>query len=167
VRSDLLRFADGSEVEHDVVRHPGAVAIVPRLDDGRIVLVRQWRHPVDRVLVELPAGARGPGEDPALAARRELREETGYGAEIWRTLGSFFTAPGFCDERMILFEAAGLEAGPPAPEPGESIETVLVAPDEALAMIADGRIEDAKTIVGLLRALGVGGALGGSGRGAV
>jgi len=153
VRSDRLRFDDGTEVDRDVVRHPGAVAIVPRLDDGRFVLLRQWRHPVDDVIVEIPAGTLAAGEEPALAARRELREETGYLAESWRPLGTFFTAPGFCDERMHLFLASGLEAGPASPEAGEVLEAFLVAPEEARAMIEDGRIEDAKTIVGLLRVL--------------
>lgn len=143
--------ADGSTVLREIVRHPGGAVILPRLDDGRIVLIRNHRVAVGETLWELPAGTRGPGEDLLDVARRELEEETGYRAERLAPFGSFFTTPGFTDERIDAFLADGLSAGPQHLDDGESIEVAPRSLDEVLAMIDDGRIRDAKTIVVVLR----------------
>lgn len=140
----------------EVVRHPGAVAVLARPDPDRIVMVRQYRYAAGRSMLEIPAGTREEGEAAEETAARELAEETGYRAEILRPFGAFFTAPGFCDERLLVFLAEGLTAGPPAPEPGESVRPVPVPVAEARRMLAGeaspfGRIEDAKTLAALGR----------------
>jgi 8-oxo-dGTP pyrophosphatase MutT (NUDIX family) len=143
----------------DVVRHPGAVAVVPVLEDGRIVLLRHWRHPVGKELIEIPAGTLEPGEDPEACAIRELEEETGWIAGEIRRLAAFHTAPGFCDERLTVYLARDLRPGRVHLDPGEELDAWEAEPDEVRGLLADGRIEDAKTLVGLLLALGSTGAL--------
>ncbi|MEQ8788381.1 MAG: NUDIX hydrolase [Pirellulaceae bacterium] len=135
----------------EVVRHPGAVTVLPLLDDGRVCLIRNFRPAVGRTLVELPAGTLEPNEPPRETAHRELIEETGYRAQSMAPLGEFFLSPGILDERMHLFVATGLTAGEAEREPGEIIENLVVSWDEALAMVDRGEIEDAKTIVALLQ----------------
>ena len=142
--------SDGKIHSRETVQHPGAVAILPILDDGRICLIRNFRVAVAKSLIELPAGTLEPGEDPALTASRELVEETGYRAAKVEKLREFFVSPGILNERMYLYLASGLEPGPTALEPGENIETLLVSFDDAMRMVFDGTIEDAKTLVGLL-----------------
>lgn len=141
---------DGQAVERQWVRHPGAVTIVPLLDGDRVCLIRNYRTAVGKTLIELPAGTLEEGEPPEETARRELIEETGYRAGAMQQLHAFYMSPGILDERMVLFVAEGLTPGEAAREPGERIENLVVPVDEALAMVDDGRIEDAKTIVGLL-----------------
>jgi ADP-ribose pyrophosphatase len=141
---------DGTRHVREIVRHPGAVTILPLLDDGRICLVRNYRASVGQVLVELPAGTLEPGEDPAATAVRELAEETGYRAARFDLLARFYMSPGILDERMHLYLATGLEPGPMALDAGEDIQPLVVALDEAIGMVRDGRIQDAKTIAGLL-----------------
>jgi len=141
---------DGRCLQRAWIHHPGAVTIVPRLDDDRVCLIRNHRVATGKTLIELPAGTLEPGEPPAETARRELIEETGYRAGSIRRLHAFFTSPGILDERMVLFVAEQLTPGASAREPGERIENLVVPFQEALAMIDDGRIEDAKTLVGLL-----------------
>lgn len=141
---------DGRPVCREVVHHPGAVLVVPRLDDGRLVLIGNQRVAVGERLLELPAGALGRGEDPAVAARRELEEETGYAAGRMEPLGEFYTSPGFCDELMRAFVADRLSPVARRLEPGEDIELHPVPAEEALAMIDDGRIRDGKSIAALL-----------------
>jgi len=146
----IERLADGALHARETVVHPGAVAILPILDDGRVCLIRNYRVAVDEELIELPAGTIDPGEDPLATARRELAEETGYRAERFERLHEFWISPGILNERMHLFLATGLTAGPASLQEGERIRTLLVAWDEALAMVADRRIRDAKTLFGLL-----------------
>jgi ADP-ribose pyrophosphatase len=141
---------DGAEHVREVVRHPGAVVILPLLDDGRVCFVRNYRVAVAETLIELPAGTLEPNEDPAETARRELAEETGYRASRIDHLLTFCMSPGILDERMHLYIARQLVAGPMALEPGEDIEPVLCTWDETLAMVRRGEIRDAKTLVGLL-----------------
>ena len=139
----------GPEVRREVVRHPGAVAIVAVTPDQRLVMVRQYRYAAGRFLLEIPAGTLEPGEDPEDTARRELREETGYSAKNLRPLGSFFSAPGFCDEVIHLFRAEGLTPGEQDTDFGEDIDLVEIPVDEGRRRLAAGGFEDAKTLAGL------------------
>jgi ADP-ribose pyrophosphatase len=141
---------DGREVTRDVVAHPGAVTIVARPTPDEVILIRQYRHATGEELLELPAGTREEGEEPVNTAWRELEEETGYLAGSMRQLSSFYTAPGFTDELMFVFEAGELTFKAQQLEDDEFIEVIRVHRDEALEMIRDGRIRDAKTMVGLL-----------------
>jgi ADP-ribose pyrophosphatase len=134
--------------DREVVRHPGAVAIVAVDGEGRVTLVRQLREPARKQLLELPAGTLEPGEDPLDSARRELAEETGLHGGDWRLAGSFWTTPGFCDEHMHVYVATGLAQGEAATEDDEEIELVRWPVDEIAGRL--GEIEDAKTIAGLL-----------------
>jgi len=142
--------ADGSRHVREVVRHPGAVAIVPLVDGQSVCLVRNHRCAVGSELIELPAGTLEPGEPPAATAHRELAEETGYRAGRMELLAEFYTSPGILDERMYLYLATELVPGPAAPEPGERLQPIVVAWDEAMAMLRRGEIRDAKTLAGLL-----------------
>ena len=157
VREPLPGGGFGPLSRREVVRHPGAVAVVARTAADEIVLVRQYRYAAGRTLLEIPAGTREPGEEPDATAVRELAEETGYRAASWRPLGSFFTAPGFCDEVIHLFLAEGLTPGAANPDPGEFVEPVPVSSSECRRLLAgedgeDGRrIEDAKTLAALGR----------------
>ena len=141
---------DGIEHTKQIVRHPGAVALLPLVDDGRVCLVQNYRVSVGQTLIELPAGTLEPGEDPAEAARRELAEETGYRAARVEHLATFYMSPGILDERMHLYLATGLVPGPMSLDAGEDIRPLLVTLPEALAMVRDGRIRDAKSMLGLL-----------------
>jgi ADP-ribose pyrophosphatase len=149
-KTDHVELPNGRRTTRDVVDHPGAVAIVPVLDDSRLVLVRQFRYAAGRELLEIPAGTLEKGEKPDECAARELREETGYEADSMRRLLSFFTAPGYSNEVIHLYVATGLRRGEIETEEDEEIEVEEVGLDEALRMIEENRIEDAKTIVGVL-----------------
>lgn len=159
-RVDTVERADGTRSERDVAGHPGAVAIVAIDPDGRVLLVRQWRTPAERVLLEIPAGTldvdpmTGQVEDPDLAARRELEEETGFRAATWRRLASFWTAPGFASERMHLYLATDLTPADPAqrlgPDADEHLRLERRSVPDALAAVENGEIADAKSLVGLL-----------------
>ena len=134
-----------------VVRHPGAVAIIPLLSDGRICLIKNYRVAAGKSLIEIPAGTLELDGDPAITAVRELKEETGYSSETWREIAPpFFVSPGIMDERMYLFLATDLSEGEPEREAGEEIENLVVPFQDALEMVRNGEICDAKTIVGLL-----------------
>jgi ADP-ribose diphosphatase len=134
--------------DREIVEHPGAVAIVAVDEGGKVALVRQRREAVREHLLELPAGTLEEGESPLESARRELEEETGFTGGTWRSLGAFYTTPGFCRERMHVFVAEGLEAGDAKPEEDEELELVHWDVGEIAARI--GELEDAKTIAGLL-----------------
>lgn len=151
VAVDEVRLDDGATISREVVLHPGAVAIVPVLPDGRLVLIRQYRHATGGDLWEIPAGTLEPPESPEACAARELAEETGYTADTLTPLGAFFTAPGFCTERMHLFLATELRDGVQRPEEDERISVHPLADTEVAAMVEDGRIADAKTLVGWYR----------------
>ena len=149
---DRLRveLPDGRVAVRDVVRHPGAVAIVALTEDGRICLVRQYRTALGRVTVEIPAGKLAPGEDPLECASRELLEETGMSAEKIAFLTTIATSDGFCDELIHIYMATGLEFSRSEPDADEFINVDLVPLDELVDAVLDGRIEDAKTVVGAL-----------------
>ena len=134
----------------EVVRQRGSVATLPVLDDGRFVLVRQYRYAVDAHVWELPAGRRDPGETPEEGACRELEEEVGLRPAALEPLLTFWTTPGFCDEVMYLFRATGLTPVPPRPEADERIQHATFDLDEALAMVRRGEIREGKTLVALL-----------------
>ncbi|HEY8869262.1 MAG TPA: NUDIX hydrolase [Candidatus Limnocylindrales bacterium] len=160
LRVDEIERADGSRATREVIDHPGAVAIVAVDADDQILLVRQWRTPAGRALLEIPAGTldRDPitriTEDPDLAAVRELEEETGYRAATWQLLGRFWTAPGFATELMHLYLATELRPadaeGRLGPDEDERLELERVPVVEALALADRGEIADAKSLVGLL-----------------
>lgn len=156
---DRVRFPDGSEGELEMIRHPGASAVVPFLsdpagDDPQLLLIRQYRYAAEGYLYEIPAGRLDPGESPEACATRELREETGCTAERVERLFTMYTTPGFTDERIHLFVATGLTAGEHAREADEFVETVPMPLSRALAMIEGGEIQDAKTALGILYAAG-------------
>lgn len=147
---DEVEADDGRRSTREIVEHPGAVGILA-WDGQRVTLVRQWRHAAGRDLLELPAGTVDPGEAPLETARRELVEETGLSAASWEEGPRFFTAPGFCTERLDLFLATDLreEAAESLPS-DESIEVSRLGLRDALRAIDDGEIADAKSIAGLL-----------------
>lgn len=157
---DRVRFPDGSEGELELIRHPGASAVVPFLsdpegDDPQVLLIRQYRYASGGYLLEIPAGTLDhPDEDPRDCAVRELREETGCTAERMERLTTMFTTPGFTDERIHLFMATGLTHGDAALAADEFVETVPMALSDALGRIERGEIQDAKTVLGLLFAAG-------------
>jgi ADP-ribose pyrophosphatase len=155
-RVDTIEDAGGVRHTREIVEHPGAVCVIPIVGKD-VLLVRQWRTPIERVVLELPAGTldRMPDdsiEDPDLAAPRELEEETGHRAATWRKLGRFWTAPGFTEEEMHLYLATDLEplADYRGPDVDEYLDLVRMPAREAIAMADRGEIEDAKTLVGLL-----------------
>jgi len=150
VERAIQTMPDGSRHVREVVRHPGAVVILPLLDDGRVCFVRNFRVAVGETLIELPAGTLEPNEDPAETAIRELAEETGYRAGRMEHLLTFCMSPGILDERMHLYVADQLRPGPMALEAGEDIQPLLCTWDEALEMARRGEIRDAKTLVALL-----------------
>ena len=143
-------LADGREFVRDTVQHPGSVVILPLLDDGRVCLLRNYRVAVGATLIELPAGTLDRDEPPAATAARELTEETGYSAARLEPLTELLMSPGILNERIHVFVATGLSPGVPALEVGEEIETLVVEWSEALLMVEDGRIQDAKTAASLL-----------------
>jgi ADP-ribose pyrophosphatase len=153
---DTVVTDDGRQHSRDMVLHPGAVAVVALLADRRLLLVRQYRHPTGEILLEVPAGTLdilddGSVEEPLPAVKRELFEETGYRAETWRHLAAFYTAPGFASEFMHLYLATDLTLDPSyeGPEPDERLELVTLGFDEAIALAEEGKIRDAKTLIGL------------------
>ena len=151
VTVDTVREGDKTSVR-EVVHHRGSAVILPAFDDGTIALVRQYRHPTVKYMLELPAGGLDDGERPEEAAARELEEELGLVAGKLEKLCEFFVSPGFCAEKMWLYLATDLTETAPRPEDDEVIEVVRLPIRRALQMITDGEIEDAKTIIGLMLA---------------
>lgn len=150
---DEVQYPSGNRGIREIARHPGGAVIVPLLDDGSVLMVKQLRYPLERHILELPAGKLSRGEEPALAAQRELKEETGWTAETLELLTSIYTTPGFCDEHLHLFLATGLREAPDghAREEGEQTMTVHKIPlREAVSLVDRGELQDAKTIIGLL-----------------
>ena len=146
LRVDSVRLSGESVFRREVVEHPGAVAMLPFLDDGRVLLIRQFRYAVGEFLLEIPAGTLEKGEDPLECARRELIEETGYEAGVLELLFSCFLAPGYSTERIHIFVASKLRKVGSRPEIDEEIELEPADLQTAEVMISDGRIVDAKTI---------------------
>jgi ADP-ribose pyrophosphatase len=156
---DTVRFPDGSEGELEMIRHPGASAVVPFLsdpsgDDPQVLLIRQYRYAADGYVYEIPAGRLEPGEAPEACARRELLEEAGCTAERLEHVYTFYTTPGFTDEKIHAYMASGLTRGDARPESDEFVEVVVLPLSRALAMIRDGEIVDGKTALSLLYVAG-------------
>ena len=150
VHRDTVRLPDGSTGAREYIRHPGAVAIVPLFDDGRVLLERQFRYPHGREFIEIPAGKLDPGEPHLDTAKRELLEETGYIAEDWTHLGVIHTAIAYTDEAIDLFVARKLTLQKRNLDQGEFLEIFTAPFEQAIAMVRDGRISDAKSVAGLL-----------------
>jgi ADP-ribose pyrophosphatase len=150
VHRDRVRLPDGSTGGREYIRHPGAVAIVPLFDDGRVLLERQFRYPHGREFIEIPAGKLDPGEPHLDTAKRELLEETGYLAQEWTRLGVIHTAIAYTDEAIDIFIARKLSKSERKLDDGEFLEIFTAPFDEAIAMVRDGRITDAKSVAGLL-----------------
>lgn len=149
---DTVSLPNGGTSWREVIRHPGAVVMVPVDGEGNVYLERQFRYPYDRVIIETPAGKLEWGEDPDSAARRELKEEIGAAASRWDSLGEMLPTPGYCDELQHVYLARGLSFGDTHPDADEFLEVFSVPFGEALEMAADGRIQDCKTIAALYRA---------------
>jgi ADP-ribose pyrophosphatase len=149
VRKDTVRLPDGRSATREFIQHPGAVAVIPMLEDGRLVLVRQHRYPVNKVLLEWPAGKLDSNESTLACAQRELQEETGYTASEWAYAGEMHNAAAYSTESIWLWFARGLKAGPTRLDDGEFVETVALTLPELLALDAQGGLPDVKTLVGL------------------
>lgn len=150
VRRDRVGLPDGSEAHREYIVHPGAVMVVPILDDGRLVLERQYRYPLERVMVEFPAGKLDPGEPGRRCAERELLEETGYRAVEWAYAGTLHNAIAYSDEGIQIWFARGLTAGAKQLDEGEFLEVFTATADELEGWVRDGKVTDAKTMIGLL-----------------
>ncbi len=153
VRRDRIVDDSGREATREVVVHPGAVSIVAMLPSDRVVLINQYRYATGEELVEIPAGTMEVGEDPIDTARRELEEETGYRAKRLELRATYYTTPGFSNELMYLYQASELTLEEQRLDNDEAIEVSVIHCEQALRMVQEGRIRDAKTIVGLLTVL--------------
>ena len=149
VNIDTVTLPNGRETTRELIHHPGAVAIVPILDDGRMIFVKQYRDPVGTVMNEIPAGKLDPGEEPDVCAARELSEETGYSAQAWQKLTSIVTTPGFTDEVIHLYAARGLEKHAQHTDEDEFIDIVALTPQQVRQMVLAGEIFDSKTLSAL------------------
>lgn len=149
VRSNQVRLPDGSEATREFVVHPGAVLVVPVLADGRLVLERQFRFPVRRVMLEFPAGKIDAGETPLTTAQRELIEEVGYAAATWKALGTIYPEVGYSTESIDVYEATGLTHVGAKLDDGEFIEVVTMSEDELLDVFDCGGLTDGKSIAAL------------------
>jgi len=150
VQIATVTLPNGKESTRETIKHPGAVGILPVLEDGSMVFVKQYRYPVGTVLYEIPAGKLEPGEDPDECAPRELSEETGYMAKEWKHLTSIVTTPGFTDEVIHLYLAKGLTKAKQHTDEDEFIDIVVFSPDQVKKMVLEEDIFDAKTLSALL-----------------
>ena len=148
VSRDRITLPDGSITHREYIRHPGAVVILPLLDDGRVLLERQFRYPNDRVFIEFPAGKIDPGEDHLACAKRELEEETGYTGGDWQFVCTIHNAIAYSDEHLEIYLARALVPGTPKLDAGEFLETFTATVPELLEMVKRGEITDVKTIIG-------------------
>ena len=147
---DKIEYESGNKGIREIAIHPGGAVVVPIKDDGKIILVKQFRYPFQKTLIELPAGKLDKGEDPLICATRELEEETGYKAKEIKKLGEIYTAPGYCTEILHIYSAKGLTTGNHNREEGEhGMEILELTLNELENMISKGKITDAKTIVGI------------------
>ena len=152
VRQDTVRLPNGKEGTREVVEHPGGVAVLAIDDEGRVLLVRQYRYAFGRVLTEIPAGKREPGEEPFLTARRELQEEVGATAREWQSLGEVIASPGCYDEVLHLYLARGLTFGDTHPDEDEFLSVRRIPFQELVQRCLSGEIQDGKTVTAVLKA---------------
>lgn len=150
---DQVQLPDGREGSREIVKHEGAVGILAMDEENNVWMVRQYRKPVERVLLEIPAGTLYHQEDPLECARRELREETGFSAKKWDKILSYFSAPGFCNEALHLFIATDLVAGETSLDGDEFLEAVKVPLPQAYELIFQGQIVDGKSIIAIQHAI--------------
>ncbi len=150
LRVDTVRTADGRESTREIVEHDACIAVIAVDADDNILLVRQYRRALDRELLEIPAGGIDEGEDPGAAVVREMREETGLRPQKVERLGGFYSTPGFCDEYLHLYLVEDMTPDPLSAEDTPGIEVVRVPVTQVLEIVNSGKIEDAKTIAGLL-----------------
>ncbi len=152
INLDLLEveLPNGKRAKRDIVRHPGGAFIVPINEKGEIYMVRQFRKPMEKISLEVPAGKLDPGEDPAVCAERELREETGLTASKITHLLSTHTSPGFCDELLHMYVATGLQEGDACTDEDEFLSVEKIHVEKLLEMVLEGEITDSKTIMGIL-----------------
>lgn len=150
VRRDRVALPDGGTAHREYIRHPGAVMVVPLLADGSLLLERQYRYPMGRVMLEFPAGKLDAGEDPRVCGQRELLEETGYSAAEWAYAGVLHNAIAYSDEGIHIFFARGLTRGEQKLDEGEFLELVTHTVDELDRLAVQGELTDAKTLIGLL-----------------
>jgi ADP-ribose pyrophosphatase len=150
VRRERVRLPDGRQASREFVVHPGAVMVVPLLDNGELLLERQYRHPLGRLMLEFPAGKLDDGEDPLACGRRELKEETGYSASQWAYAGVLHNAIAYSTEGIHIYFARGLQPGVQQLDEGEFLELVRMSPAALDAACARGEVTDAKTLIGLL-----------------
>lgn len=143
---DVL-LPNGDKSQREVVKHPGAVAIIALTEENKLVLVKQFRKPLEKVIAEIPAGKLEKGEAPLVCAKRELEEETGYLAKEWRELGSFYTSPGFADELIYIFLASDLIKGVAKTDDDEFVECLELTLEEAKELMNEQLIHDAKTVI--------------------
>lgn len=144
---DTVKLPNGTEATREIIKHPGAVAVLAITPDDRMLVVEQYRKPLEKSQVEIPAGKLDPGEEPENCARRELLEETGYTCGSLRLLSSFYTSPGFADEIIHMYVAQDLTKGEARPDEDEFLEIEAVTLEQAQQYLAEGRIGDAKTIM--------------------
>jgi ADP-ribose pyrophosphatase len=147
---ESVRLPDGGSATREFVLHPGAVAIVPLLDDGRIVLERQYRHPTGKVMIEIPAGKLDPGEGALVCAQRELLEETGYVAREWAQAFTMYPTVAYSDEAIAIWFARGLEHRGARLDEGEFLDVISATPEEFLGWCRDGLVQDSKTLAAAL-----------------
>lgn len=150
VRCDQIRLPDGGSAQREYIVHPGAVMVVPLLDDGRLVVERQWRYPLARVMLEFPAGKLEPGEPPLQCAARELTEETGYRAAEWARAGILHNAIAYSNEGIEVWFARGLTLGERQLDLGEFLDVANASAEELDDLARRGELTDAKTLIGLL-----------------
>jgi ADP-ribose pyrophosphatase len=151
VARDTVTLPNGRTATREYIKHPGAACIVAEFEDGRLLMEKQYRYSTGAVMIEFPAGKLDRGENPLVAAQRELKEETGYWARSWHTLGHMHPSIGYADEVIHLFHANGLVRGDAQLDQDEFLELFSATPDEIAAMIADNRITDGKTIAAFFR----------------
>ena len=147
-----VELSNGQKAIREVVHHPGGVVVVAQKDENTILMVKQYRYPIKKVSIELPAGRLDKGDSPEERIRGELEEETGHIAKTWKSLGYIYTTPGICDEKLYLYYATDLEYKKQNPDEGEIIEFFEYKIDEVFSMIKSGEINDAKTICAMTRA---------------
>ncbi len=149
LRQDKLKLPDDTIVTREIVEHNGGVVIACQPQPDQIILIRQYRYPIDKEILELPAGRIEVGEDPLICAKRELTEETGFKAQGWQEMARFYSAPGFCNELLYLYKASSIEFEGKRLDIDEETEVLVFPLEEAWSLCLSGKIQDAKTIAGL------------------